>query len=82
MEADQPNAGIADEGRCLAVVGTAFSGPMYCGFQAKAADANGRPCCGRHLGRMLGIDWFGKRGRYPFGTDGTWRFWNGAESRG
>lgn len=63
--------------RCHAVTGTAWEGPQYCGHKAAGEDANGRPCCKRHMGRQLGIEWRGERGRYPYGTDGKWQWRHG-----
>lgn len=36
-----------DETRCYGVVGTAQTGPLYCGSPAKRKDNYGRPLCGR-----------------------------------
>jgi hypothetical protein len=65
------------EVRCMAVCGTVWTGPQFCGFTAKATDANGRPCCLRHLHKQEGIAWYGDRYRYPEGTAGIWRFRHG-----
>lgn len=71
--------------RCLAVAGTVWAGPQFCGYKAKGRDANRRPCCGIHLGKQHGILWFGSRYRYPEGTDDTgreqWKFRHGAPRR-
>jgi hypothetical protein len=63
--------------RCFAVVGTAWTGPAYCGHPAKTEDVNGRPICGVHRRGIAGIAWYGDRYRYPEGTGGTWKFAHG-----
>ena len=65
--------------RCYGIVGTARGGPAYCGYRAKDVDANGRPCCGIHLGKMLTVSWYGNRYRYPEGIGGRWRFAHGTQ---
>ena len=70
-------SGAGSVERCFAVVGTVHSGPQYCGYRAKATDANGRPCCLRHLHKQEGIAWYGERYRYPEGTGGAWKFRHG-----
>lgn len=54
--------------RCYAVVGTAWTGPRYCGYPAKSGDANGRPVCGVHKDGQPGIEWRGEGHRYPYRT--------------
>jgi len=63
-----------EQDRCHAVTGTAWTGPMYCGFPAKTYDVNGRPLCGVHRRGNPGIEWLGDRANYPHGTGGSWRF--------
>ena len=67
--------------RCHAVTGTVWRGPEYCGYKSKGTDRNGRPCCGIHLDKQLGIEWFGNRRNYPAGTADTdqWHFRHGAQ---
>ena len=65
---------MSDE-RCMAVMGNVHTGALYCGNRAKGHDANGRPCCGIHLGKQHGIEWWGDRRAYPHGTAGRWQ-WN------
>lgn len=71
--------GTATTERCYGVTGTVWTGPRFCGYRAKAVDANGRPCCGHHLGKQEGIAWYGDRYRYPEGTGGSWRFTHGGQ---
>lgn len=78
IDADDPIPELSLPGRCFAVTGTATSGPSFCGYPSKGVDVNGRPCCGRHLGRQVGVAWYGDRYRYPEGTGGRWRFTHGA----
>jgi hypothetical protein len=59
----------------MAPMGTVWTGPLYCGYKAKTTDANGRPVCGIHKNGTVGIEWFGDRRRYPYGTGGRWN-WN------
>lgn len=68
------DAGAQSARRCFAVVGTVWTGPLYCGNRAKSEDANGRPVCGIHRRGFPGISWFGERYRYPEGTGGDWQF--------
>lgn len=70
------NPSDADD-RCFAVVGSANRGPLYCGNRSKGRDANGRPTCGVHASKQVGIEWLGSRGRYPHGLGGVWRFARG-----
>lgn len=65
-------------GRCMAVVGSVHTGPLYCGHRAKD-EAYGRPVCGVHRAGQPGIEWFGDRGRYPHGTAGNWQFYRGTK---
>ena len=58
--------------RCMAVQGNVYTGPLYCGYNATERDANGRPCCKRHLGEQLDIDWRGDGAKYPNGPHGYW----------
>lgn len=70
--------------RCLAVVGTVYVGNRFCGYRAKGRDANGRPCCGIHLGKQHGILWYGNRYWYPEGTaskGAEWTFAHGEARR-
>lgn len=76
-DAGMPSPSVVALGRCCAVVGDVWSGPMFCGFRAAATDANGRPCCKRHLGKYEGTEWFGDRRRYPEGTGGNWKWRHG-----
>ena len=66
-----------DASRCMAVVGTVWTGPMYCGNPAKTEDVNGRPVCGVHKKGQPGISWFGGKRRHPEGHGGHWRFSKG-----
>lgn len=70
------------EVRCMAVQGTAMTGPAYCGYRTTDVDQNGRPCCKRHLDKQLGIEWFGDRRNYPHGTGQRphWEFLHGSPS--
>ena len=61
--------------RCMAVVGTVWSGDQFCGYKAKGRDLNGRPCCGHHMGKQHGILWYGDRYWYPEGTGSKGRDW-------
>ena len=66
--------------RCLAVTGTAMSGPHFCGNPSKGRDANGRPTCGVHGDKQVGTEWFGDRRHYPYGTGdqgAQWEFDHG-----
>lgn len=63
--------------RCMAMTGTAWTGPMYCGNPAKGEDVNGRPICGVHRRGNPHTEWYGDRRRYPEGTGGHWRFSKG-----
>ena len=66
--------------RCMAVCGTVWTGPQYCGLPAKSHDENGRPICGRHRRGQVDIAWSGRTWeRYPHGLAGDWRFANGAK---
>ena len=69
-----PDPQPSEPERCMAVQGTAMSGPMYCGYRTTEVDKNGRPCCKRHLDKQLGIEWRGVNGDYPYGS-GTYRHW-------
>lgn len=65
--------------RCFAVVGTVWSGPLFCGRRARSVDANGRPICGYHRKGQPEIAWDGDGGLYPHGpldrADlGKWQF--------
>lgn len=68
---------LAGQERCHSIVGTVWTGPMYCGARAKRMDANGRPLCGRKHRSNEGTLWFGKDRRYPGGTAGRWEFQTG-----
>lgn len=68
--------------RCYAIVGTAFTGPMYCGSPAKRVDANGRPLCNRKHSDCEQLCWDEQHGRYPHGPNDyrgerPWKFQNG-----
>ncbi len=67
--------------RCMAVTGTVWTGPQYCGYKGVDIDDNGRPCCKRHLGDQHGVEWLGDRGRYPHGVGGRW-VWRHGPVRG
>jgi hypothetical protein len=74
------NAGSTQ--RCMGVVGTVWTGPLYCGNRAASVDRNGRPVCGIHHGRQEVIEWRGGGGCYPYGPGDPegqrWRFAHGA----
>ncbi len=74
---DNPDVAAVLRDRCYAAVGTAWTGPLYCGHPAKTTDANGRPVCGVHRRGQPGVEWLGARYRYPHGIIGAWRFFNG-----
>ncbi len=62
--------------RCFGILGTARTGPLYCGNKAKSTDVNGRPVCGVHRNGHPHNEWT-EKGFYPNGPRGKWRFWNG-----
>ena len=72
---------MSGELRCMAVQGTVGLGALYCGYRTTTVDANGRPCCKRHMGKQVGIEWFGDRRNYPHGTGQErhrpWKFKHG-----
>lgn len=63
------------QGRCMAVTGTASTGPRYCGYPAKTEVAD-RPVCGVHKKGQPGIEWSDRLG-YPHGPYGRWDFSKG-----
>lgn len=71
-------AQITDPDRCFAVVGTAFSGPHYCGNPAKLLNEAGRPVCGVHARHRQHAERWDENASYPFGPLGKWKFDKGA----
>lgn len=54
--------------RCMAVTGSVYTGPLYCGNKTTMRDDNGRPCCRRHINKQLFIEWRGDAASYPHGS--------------
>ena len=73
--------GMSD-GRCFAVVGTAYSGPAFCGRPAKGVDEAGRPVCGLHVRRRQHAESWEPAVAYPRGKGGAWKFQYGDQREG